>query len=97
MFKFEGLSATLESVQKFRIFNVFSFFGIIHEGLVMYIVAIIFLSGLKYEGNELMFLALVDIIIITAFSFILTLLSTKKDENYFDVIRAVYDKNRDEE
>ena len=77
MFRFTALSAKLESVQKFNIFNVFSFIGMLYEGVVMYTVYSI-VKDISYESSRLLFMACVDVIIITLVCFILAMLASKK-------------------
>ena len=82
LFHFSGLSAPLESVQKFRIFNVFSFIGILHEGLAMYIAYHIIVE-ITYKSSQKLFLGCLDWMIVTMLAFIFALLLAKKDDDFF--------------
>lgn len=44
LFSFKCVRAQLEHVQKFRLFNFLSFLGVAHEGLVIYVSALVLLS-----------------------------------------------------
>lgn len=60
-----------------------SFFGIVHEGFAVYITVKLLMSfGLN--DNKLYF-AIIDCLIITLASFILALLATQKDEDFFKI------------
>lgn len=56
LFKFTGLSFPMESVHKFRVFNIFSFFGMLNEGLISYFIYLIAKQGISYDNNKLLFL-----------------------------------------
>lgn len=64
-------------MQKFRIFNLFSFLGVLHEGVVIY-VAYSILKDITYDSNSELFMVCIDLIIVTVVSFILALISAKK-------------------
>lgn len=81
LFSFQCLRAQLDSVQKFRLFNVLSFLGVAHEGLVIYITALL-LVGLPLMEQP--FLALLDLLIINLFNVILALATSKKEESFFE-------------
>lgn len=61
LFSFYCLRAQLDSVQKFRVFNFMSFLGVGHEGLVIYISAIIMAT---LPTQQKMFLGFLDLVII---------------------------------
>ena len=44
LFSFQCVRAQLEHVQKFRVFNFMSFLGVGHEGLVIYVSALIMIT-----------------------------------------------------
>jgi hypothetical protein len=77
------LTAHLQNIHGFRAFNVLSFFGIIHEGFACYI-TIKFLMNFGFSDNKL-YLATIDCLIITLISFILALMTTQKDEDFFKI------------
>lgn len=83
LFRFNCLTAHLQNVHGFRVFNVFSFFGIVHEGFACFI-AIKFLLSYGFSDNKL-YLATIDCLIVTIISFLLALIATQKDDNFFKV------------
>ena len=50
LFSFQCLRAQLEHVQKFRVFNIMSFLGVAHEGLVLY-VSVLTIIGLPTNSS----------------------------------------------
>jgi hypothetical protein len=77
LFGFNCLSAQLKDVQSYRVFNAFSFFGVLHEGLTIYIIVNL-LQTLTFSDNKNIYLAAVDCLVVTAICFILSLLSSQK-------------------
>jgi hypothetical protein len=73
----------MQNIHGFRAFNVLSFFGIVHEGIACFI-TIRFLLIYGFADNRL-YLASIDCLIVTLISFILALLATQKDEDFFKV------------
>ena len=77
------MSAKLESVYKFNIFNVFSFLGMLYEGLVIYVLYSIALV-ISYNTNRALFFACADVAIITLVCIIFAILATRKHKDFFD-------------
>jgi hypothetical protein len=71
LFKFNSLSAILDNVYKFRIFNIFSFFGILVEGLALYVS---FMEISKYPKNTAIFYGFLDVIIVFLFNIFISIL-----------------------
>ena len=81
LFGFNCLKAQLESVQKFRIFNILSFLGISHEGLVLY-VSVLVLIGLS--AKHTLFMIFIDLIAVSAINVVLALAASSKDDDFFE-------------
>lgn len=75
LFSFYCLRAQLESVQKFKLFNVMSFLGVGHEGLVIYISAIIMTT---LPPQQQTFLSFLDLVIVNTFNIVLALAVSSK-------------------
>lgn len=93
LFKFFCMSAILSSVTKFRVFNVFSFFGIVAEGLGLYVCFVALFdptklkqtitdtttaTPLNFSTNLVMLYAFLDVIVIFILNIILAILVTWK-------------------
>lgn len=83
LFGFTSTRSQLESVQKFRSFNILSFLGVSHEIFVIYI-SIVMLTKLPTTilNNE-MFLIFIDTLVITFVTIIFSILANKKDDDFF--------------
>jgi hypothetical protein len=78
LFRFSSLTAQLENIQGFRIFNLMSYLGIFYEGLYCYI-AIKFFGLFSYADNKAIWLATLDAFVLVLASFVLALVATQKD------------------
>lgn len=73
----------MESVHKFRVFNVFSFLGMLQEGFTFYFIYLVAKEGISYTDNKLLFLEVIDLAIIYALNIILAFLILRKDDDFF--------------
>jgi hypothetical protein len=102
LFNFSCFKSQLESIQKFNIFNIFSFIGIGHEGLLLYVIGLT-LARFKSQLGEEMFLAMVDVGIIAIINLVLALAVSKKEEDFFYekhegiILRKKFDGGEDSE
>lgn len=80
LFGFGCLRAQLETVQKFRLFNVFSFIGVAHQGLAIYASA---LAMVSLKPDQQLFLSFLDLVIINIINICLALAASAKDSNFF--------------
>jgi hypothetical protein len=83
LFNFKCLTAHLQNIHGFRAYNVLSFFGVVHEGIVSYI-TIKFLMIFGFTDSQL-YLATIDCLVVTIAAFLFALISTQKDDNFFKV------------
>ena len=81
LFTFRIFRAQLQNIQKFRIFNMMSFIGIGHEGMVFYATFIVLT---KYSVINSVFLMLLDVVIVGVLNLILAFGVSKKNENFFE-------------
>ena len=84
LFRFSCLTAQLEDIQGFRVFNVMSFFGIIYECLYFYTAVKLFSNFTFGPDNQLMF-AIIDMLAIACLSILLAILTITKDDDFFRV------------
>jgi hypothetical protein len=77
LFNFSIFKYQLDSVQKFNIFNAFSFIGVGHEGLIIYVTAIVLSRFSSQMGGELS-LTIADITIIASINLVLAFAVSKK-------------------
>ena len=75
LFKFSSLGARLESISKFKMFNIYSFFGLIAEGLALFVAFLLIFDFLKVMG---LFYAFLDVIIICIINVLLAILISWK-------------------
>lgn len=80
LFHFQSTSAILDSVHKFRVFNVFSFFGILAEGLALYVC---FLCLFQFKFANSIYHAFLDVIVIYLINAVLAILIVWKPDNFF--------------
>lgn len=88
MFSFTCTRSQLESVQKFRVFNILSFLGVGHEVFVIYM-SIVLIMQLKSSTNFItnpIFLTFIDTITISFLSIILSLVVSRKEDDFFTEI-----------
>ena len=84
LFRFSFLTAQLDSINEFRIFNVMSFLGLIYECLYFYVAVKLFSNFSFGADNQLMF-AIIDCLAVVCISIFLAFLTTYKDEDFFRV------------
>ena len=80
LFKFHCMNAYLENVYKFRVFNVLSFFGILPEGLTLYVCIMLII---KFTFQNSIFHALLDVVIIYLVNILLAVLIVWKPDSFF--------------
>lgn len=80
LFRFYSMSAILEKLSRFRLFNIFSFFGILPEALALYVC---FVSIVNYTFQKLIFHAFLDVIVIFMINILLAVLIVWKPDNFF--------------
>lgn len=80
LFRFSCMSSFLESINKFRIFNVFSFFGLLPEGLALYVC---FICIIGFQNHLSVFYAFLDVIIVFLINGLLAILIAWKPDNFF--------------
>ena len=80
LFRFQATSALLKSVHKFRLFNIFSFFGILPEALALYI-CFVCLSQFKFSNT--IYHAFLDVIIIYLINAVFAVLIVWKPADFF--------------
>lgn len=81
LFQFQSLSAMLDNIYKFRIFNVFSFFGILLESLALYVC---FMEIPHYPQHTIIFYAFLDVIIIFFINIFFSILVVWKPNTFFE-------------
>lgn len=81
LFHFQCLRAQLEHVQKFRLFNLLSFLGVGHEGLVLY-VGVLTLMALPSDSSQ--FLLFLDLVVVNLLCLVLALAASSKSETFFE-------------
>lgn len=81
LFHFQSTSAILDSVRKFRVFNVFSFFGILAEGLALYVC---FLCLFQFKFANSIYHAFLDVIIIYLINALLAIFIVWKPDSFFE-------------
>lgn len=84
LFRFECLTAHLEDIHGFRVFNVMSFLGFLYEGLYFYIAVKLF-SIFSFGGDNQLMFAIIDCLAVMCISMIFALLTTHKDDDFFKV------------
>ena len=80
LYNFDCLKCKLESVRKFRLFNVFCFLGLAPQIITLYCTIVLISS---VPASDPFFLVLLDTIIIFVLNIVFSLLSAKKDDNFF--------------
>ncbi len=81
MFNFLFLKARLDSVQKFRIFNIFSFLSFFSSGGFLFALGLIYYSYTIALDQTLM--AYLDATILTIVNIILAILNSRKNDDFF--------------
>jgi hypothetical protein len=71
----------LDSVHKFRLFNIFSFFGILPEALALYVC---FICIFKFTFANVIYQAFLDTIIIFLINVLLAVLIVWKPDQFFE-------------
>ena len=77
LFRFSFLTAQLEDIHGFRIFNVLSFLALIYECLYFYTAVKLFSNFSFGNDNQLMF-ATIDLLVVVCISMLFSLLNTYK-------------------
>ena len=80
LFKFDCMSANLEDLSNFRFINIYSFFGLIPEGVG---IIVSFLIIPDYRRQLTIFYPLLDVIIVFLISIILALAINWKPKSFF--------------
>jgi hypothetical protein len=84
LFRFSCLTAHLEDIHGFRVFNVMSFLGFLYEGLYFYIAVKLF-SIFSFGSDQQLMFAIVDCLAVMCISMVFALLTTNKDEDFFKI------------
>lgn len=91
LFKFSSMSAHLESVSKFRMFNIYSFFGLIAEAMALFAC---FLLVFDFLTVLILLYAFLDVIIICIINIILAILISWKPDSFFHEEDGDYTLNK---
>lgn len=86
LFSSTSTRAQLESVQKFRIFNILSFLGVSHEIFVIYMASVMIARIPTQIVTNEMFLIYIDGIVVCLLAMGLSIATNKKDEDFFTEI-----------
>ncbi len=81
MFNFEFLKAKLNSVQQFRVFNVFSFLSFLSSGGILFGMGLIFTTYTLNKDQKLM--SYVDATVMTLINIVLGIMNSRKDDDFF--------------
>lgn len=81
LFTFKVVSAKLDRVENFRIFNIFSLLSLAHSGGAIFSAAV----ALKYiNSNEQIYYECVDVIVLTSANALMAFFNTHKDKDFFE-------------
>ena len=80
LFKFDSMSARLEDVSKFRMFNVYSFFGLVGEAAALFVCFNII--G-EYRSFLPLFYPILDVIVVCIVNVLLAVLIAWKSQDFF--------------
>lgn len=86
LFSSTSTRAQLESVQKFRIFNILSFLGVSHEIFVIYMASLMISRITTQIVINEMFLIYIDGIVVCLLAMGLSIATNKKEEDFFTEI-----------
>lgn len=81
MFNFVFLKARLDSVQQFRVFNVFSFISFLSSAGILFGMGLVFATYPQVLDQKLM--SFIDATVLTAVNIFLAILNSRKDAEYF--------------
>ena len=82
MFNFTILKARLDSVQNFRVYNIFSFMSFLSSAAVLFAVGLIYWTYTITTNQCLM--SYIDTTILTIINIVLAILNSNKDDTFFE-------------
>lgn len=80
LFTFAIFSAQLESINKFKVINVFSFLSLLHSGAAIFAVGIAI--GTVTKQSQLYY-ECIDVIVVTAMNALLAFFNVMKSNDFF--------------